>query len=228
MKNDRTRCIPEPEDIRRFRGRILRWFKKNGRIYPWRETDDPFHILIAEMMLQRTKADQVVRVYNNFFSEFTSPEDVTRVDLRKLNKTLHPLGLRWRVKNFKDVCIFLAEEFAGKVPDTREEILRLPGVGEYVAGIVLSVAFNKPEWVVDSNIVRIFKRYFGIQTTKEGRRDRHVVEMAKIYASCKKPRESNLGLVDFSALVCSPHNPDCSNCILIKECNYYSTISSIF
>ena len=210
--------IPEKEKIDLLRNKITRWFNKNGRRYPWRETKDPFKILIAEMMLQRTKADQVESVYRRFFSTFSTPEDVAASNMETLNEFLFPLGLKWRIKKFKEVSETLVNVFDSRVPKTRESILQLPGVGDYVAGIVLSTAFNKKEWMVDSNVVRVFRRYFGIITSKEGRRDKHVVEIAKEYASCWNPSKANMGILDFAALVCTSADPKCRICPLSHEC----------
>ena len=87
-------------------------------------------------------------------------------------------------------------------------------------GIVLSLAFDKNEWVVDSNVVRVFKRYFGMQTTKEGRRDSHIIATAKLFSSENNAKEANLGLVDFGAIICLPKKPICSECILKHGCEY--------
>jgi len=210
--------IPEKEKIVLLRNKITRWFNKIGRRYPWRETKNPFKILVAEMMLQRTKANQVESVYHRFFSTFSSPEDVAASNMEMLNEVLFSLGLKWRIKKFKEVSDALVNDFDGKVPKTRESILKLPGVGDYVAGIVLSTAFNKKEWIVDSNVVRVFRRYFGIRTSKEGRRDKHVVEIAKEYASCRNPSKANMGILDFAALICTPANPKCRICPLYTRC----------
>jgi len=218
------KILPDKKDIIKFRNIIIHWFSTNERRYPWRETSDPFRILIAEMMLQRTKADQVVDVYNKFFSEFSRPEDVAKVGMKRLHKILYPLGLLWRVKNFKKVCQYLIKNFNGRIPENRAELIKMPGTGNYVSGMVLSVAFNKQEWAVDSNIVRIFKRYFGISTTKEGRRDRSVIEIARRYVTCTDPRRANLGVVDFTALVCTPRNPRCTECPFKRRCYHYSKI----
>ncbi len=213
--------MPSEEEIRYFRKILIKWFKENQREYPWRKSKDPFRILIAEMMLQRTKADQVHFVYLDFFSNFKKPSEVASVNIKKLNRILYPLGLQWRIKRFKEVSKSLIVNFNGKVPNGRDEILKLPGVGEYVAGIVLSLAFNKKEWIVDSNIVRLFRRYFGISTSKEGRRDKHVIDLAKMYIYCRNPKEANLVLLDFSALICSPRSPKHSSCPLSKKCHYF-------
>lgn len=213
--------LPAVQEIKNFRKVLIRWFNKNKRDYPWRRTEDPFRVLIAEMMLQRTKADQVQPVYIDFFSNFKTPSDVARTDMGILNCILYPLGLRWRIKRFKEVSQSIVKNFWEKVPESREEILRLPGVGDYVAGIVLSVAFNKKEWIVDSNVVRVFKRYFGISTSKEGRRDKHVIDIAQNYASCKNPKNANLAILDFAALVCTPRKPIHERCPLSRSCHYF-------
>jgi len=215
------RKIPSTGKIKLFHRKLLLWFEKNKRDYPWRKTRDPFRIMVAEMMLQRTKADQVVGVYNKFFSEFNSPQEIVHTNLKKIRKILYPLGLRWRTKNFKSVCVSLINNFKGEIPADRRKLITLPGVGEYVAGMVLSTAFNKPEWVVDSNVIRLFKRYFGIMTTKDGRRDKCVVELAKLYVAAGKPKEANLALLDFVALVCAPRNPRCVECPICKTCHYF-------
>ncbi len=112
------------------------------------------------------------------------------------------------------------KNFGGKVPESRDEILRLPGVGDYVSGIVLSIAFNKKEWIVDSNVVRAFKRYFGISTSKEGRRDKHVIDIARTYVDCKYPGKANLALLDFAALICTPRKPEHERCPLYGSCHF--------
>ncbi|MDI6732681.1 MAG: DNA glycosylase [Planctomycetota bacterium] len=206
--------LPSSKRIRKFRRRILLWFNHHKRNYPWRSTRNPFRILIAEMMLQRTRANQVEKVYRDFFSRFKTARDVASASMKELRKVLHPLGLRWRVKKFREMTSVLVNDFNSRVPRTREELLKLPGVGDYITGMVLSLAYGKREWIVDSNVVRVFKRYFGMRTSKEGRRDRHIIETAGKYALCRNTGKANMALLDFGALICTPINPDCNNCFL--------------
>ncbi len=212
--------IPSVKQIKKFRQNILKWFRKNQRYYPWRQTNDPFKILIAEMMLRRTKADQVKPVYKQFFKKFPDIESVANVDKREIKRVMYPLGMRWRISAFWLVAKVIKKKYNCKVPDNRELLQQLPGVGEYVAGAVLSIGYGKKEWIVDSNIVRLFKRYFGVNTSKEGRRDKHVIEMAKAYVTCKNPRKANLAILDFASLICKQQNPACKKCILNRKCNY--------
>lgn len=222
MRNKSIPWIPETEYIAIFRKKIIRWYEKNKRTYPWRTTRNPFRVLIAELMLRRTKADQVRVVYNRLFKEYPDVKSLATASKKKLSKILYPLGLRWRLPSIGLVARKLKNRYQGRVPCTREELKTLPGVGEYIAGAVLSIAYNKREWIIDTNVVRVFKRYFGIKTTKEGRRDRHVIEMAKRYVPMREPRIANLALLDFASLVCMPKNPKCLLCSLSNVCYYYS------
>ncbi len=223
MGNKHSKAIPSIEQIRSMRNIIVGWHKTNNRYYPWRETDDPFKVLIAEMMLRRTKADQVKPVYERLFSEYPDIKAFVKARDKKLEKLFYPLGLKWRTPAFMLVVEEVVESYQCEVPRTREELTTLPGVGDYVAGAVLSIAYNKKEWIVDSNVVRLFKRYFGIFTSKEGRRDKHVIEIAKLYADYKNPRIGNLAILDFTALVCKPRNPLCEECSLNKKCNEWNS-----
>jgi len=203
-----------------FRRRLLYWFSANGLQFPWRETRNPWKILIAEMMLRRTKADQVEKVYREFIKHYKTPRDLLRGSPNKIKNILNPLGLNWRQQNFLDLAKTLVNELDAKIPSTRERLKQLPGVGDYVAGAVLSVGFGKREWIVDSNVVRVFKRFFGLKTTKEGRRDKPVIDLAKAYVNTTKPKEANLALLDFAAVICQPRLPKCDYCPLSKECNF--------
>jgi len=223
MSNKSGNKIPTRQDIRYFRDKIIRWFDKNKRSYPWRKTRDPFKVLIAEMMLRRTKADQVKAVYEQLFTEYPDVEAMANAKDDSLSKILYPLGLKWRTPAFGLVAKEVRQKYYSRVPENREELTSLPGVGDYVAGAVLSIAYGKKEWIVDSNIVRVFRRYFGILTSKEGRRDRHVIEMARMYSSGRNPRKANLAILDFTALICTPRQPKCSICPLSDSCYYYST-----
>jgi len=220
MVENYSLLIPSRKEIAIFRRRIISWYKKNGRLYPWRKEKDPFKVLVAEMMLRRTKADQVVPVYEQFCREFPNVETLARATREDVENILRPLGLKWRVPAFTMMAREVVEKYHSRIPDNREGLISRPGVGEYVAGAVLSIAYGKNEWLVDSNIVRIFKRYFGIKTSKEGRRDKHVIEMAKIYVSGKEPGRATMGILDITALICKPRKPQCEKCPLRIHCHY--------
>lgn len=187
--------VPPVEQIQELRNGLLEWFRISARSYPWRQTKNPFKVLTAEIMLRRTKADQVRQVFLKLFDRYPDIDSIADAEDVELEKILYPLGLKWRSAAFKLVAKEIIEKHQSQVPLNREELTRLPGVGEYVAGAVLSIAFGKPEWIVDSNGVRLFQRYFGMTTSKEGRRDKHIIETAKVYVNGVDPRSANLGSV---------------------------------
>ena len=218
-KNALTESISS-KDITLFRKPILIWFNRNKRNYPWRETLDPFKVLIAEMMLRRTNADQVRPVYERLFTEYPDIHYFIEADTKSIEHILYPLGLKQRAANFINVAKEIAEHYGGKIPNTREELKNLHGVGDYIAGAVLSLAYKKGEWMVDSNAIRLFKRYFGIRVSKQSHEHKKIIELAKLYVSTKNSRKANLAMLDFSALVCRPRNPQCDICSLRERCYY--------
>jgi A/G-specific adenine glycosylase len=167
-------------------------------------------------MLRRTKADQVKEVYANLFKKYPDIQSVAEANQEELDQVLYPLGLKWRNPAFQSVAREIMWKYDSKVPQTREQLITLPGVGDYVAGAVLSIGYGKTEWIVDANIVRLLKRYFGVEVSREGRRDKHVIEMAKMYVSYVDSRKANLAILDFAALVCTPSNPKCGECPLME------------
>jgi A/G-specific adenine glycosylase len=223
-KSSQARRVPPKRDIAFFRGGILYWSRDHLRQYPWRETRDPYKVLLAEMMLRRTKADQVKPVYDRMLADYPDARKLAEAGPRGVEKVVYPLGLSWRTPAFTMMARDVTERYGGKVPETREDLKTLPGVGDYVAGAVLSIAYGKKEWIVDANIVRVFKRYFGIETSKEGRRDKHVIQTAKLYASTRASRTANLAILDFAATVCIARTPRCDACPLTTTCSYYKAL----
>lgn len=210
--------MPSSSDVASLRQNLLVWFEQCGRHYPWRDTRDPFRVLVAEIMLRRTRAAQVVGVYGKVLAAYPDARSLAAARGEDIDKLTYSLGLKWRIPAFRLVAEAIVANHHGIVPSTRAELLRLPGVGDYVAGAVLSVAYGQKEWIVDSNVVRVFARFFGIPTSREGRRDKMMIRLAREYASCEDPRSANLAVVDFGALVCSAKKPDCSGCMFAARC----------
>jgi A/G-specific adenine glycosylase len=193
------------------------------RSFPWRETGDPYHVLVAEVMLQRTRAEQVVPVYRQFISRYPSPESCANAHIRDLKRLLRSLGLHSRATTLKKLALDVQNVFNGTIPSDRNKLKQISGVGDYVAGAVLSVAFNRTEWMVDSNIVRIFTRFTGIKPTGEMRRSATLIDMAQEYSQTKAPRNANLALLDHAALICSARLPKCTRCPLKMRCHFFAT-----
>ncbi len=201
---------------------LLEWYEKNKRDYLWRKKKDPYKILIAEIMLQRTKADQVLPVYLSFMKEFPVIQKLNEAGEDEIRKYFSRLGLLWRAQLVKDLAKELMNRFKGKVPENRTELLSLPGVGEYIADAVLSFAYRRDVAVVDSNVCRIIGRVFDIKAKGEARRDPKFRKIAQEMLPAGKARKFNLALLDFAALVCIPKNPKCHICPINDLCAYNS------
>ncbi len=193
------------------------------RDFIWRYEKDPYEIMIAEFMLQRTKADQVVPVYVNFLKEYPDIKSLSAADIADVSKIIRPLGLHWRSAHFKKSAEYILAEYNGNIPSTREELLKIPGVGDYVAGVILAVSFSKKVPIVDSNIARVLNRYFGMDLEGEIRRNKKIVKKAdELFSHCNcEPKELLFAIIDFSALVCTPLKPKHEICPFNDECKFY-------
>ncbi|NLE94592.1 MAG: hypothetical protein GX600_02745, partial [Dehalococcoidia bacterium] len=173
----------------RFVRRLLRWFRENGRRFPWRETRDPYEVLVAELMLQRTQASQVVDVYVGFLHDYPNLDSTRSLTARKLRTYLAPLGLAKRVPLVKGALSRLLKDHNGRVPRTYSELNALPGVGPYTANAVRCFAHGSSVALVDANIVRILTRVFGIRSRKRLRTDAQFAELAGTMLAATRPRE---------------------------------------
>ncbi len=196
---------------------IRKYFERD---FSWRHKITPYRILIAEFMLQRTRAEQVEPVYKQFIARYPTVKTLSKVKTKEVAQYTKHLGMHWRSKHFITAAKFIVNEYKGKIPAGRKKLLAIPGVGEYVAGAILTVAFQKPEWVIDSNIARFFNRYYGLRLQGEIRRKKEIIELSKRFFRHKNPRKLLFSILDFTALVCLPRNPLCAKCPLKKRCKY--------
>ncbi|MEM2618865.1 MAG: hypothetical protein QXR87_04710 [Candidatus Hadarchaeales archaeon] len=205
--------------IRAIQEKLLQWFERNGRDFPWRKTKDPYRILIAEIMLQRTKAEQVVPVYKKFIGHFPSPESLAKARTEAVRAFFSRLGLLWRADLVVRLAGELVKKFGGTPPSERKELLSLPGVGDYMADAVLSFAYGADVAVVDSNVCRVLRRIFDIRPKGEARRDRRFRELAMRLVPHGKSREFNWAMIDFASEICTPQKPKCGKCPLRYHCS---------
>ncbi len=212
----------EPEDpAAYFHERLHRWGAEHMRAFPWRSTTDPYQVLIAEMMLRRTQARQVVPVYHRFLTQYPTVHHLVRAQQADIEVLLRPLGLAWRVANIIDLARQIVSRHNGRIPAERASLLALAGVGDYVASAVRCLAFAAPETLVDTNTVRVAGRYFGFVTDAESRRKRGVREAVGALIDPAAPRDANLTLLDFAALICRATRPLCARCPVAQKCSWY-------
>lgn len=210
--------LTDPALLLALRQKLLTWFDKHGRTFPWRQTRNPYHVLMAEMMLRRTQARQVVPVFHQFLLLFPDPSTLTTADSSLVERTLYSLGLAWRVPAFQGVAQALVDRFHGQVIADYHELLTLPGVGDYVAAAVCCFAFEQPLILADTNTVRVAGRVFGVPTNAESRRRKSVRALLEYLLDTDHPREFNLGLLDLAALICVPGIPHCDRCPILEYC----------
>jgi len=220
-KEEKKNMHPTDQWKNNFAAYLFEWHKKNRRIYPWREVSDPFKVLIAEIMLQRTRADQVKPAFEKFFEEFPDIKSAAKADKDKIMQILEPLGLRHRIPRIRQLLSELMEKYDGRVPDRYEELLKLPGVGTYIASAVLCFGFGMAIPIVDSNIARFYMRFFGLEREKKRpHQDERVLMLARKYLPKDRAKEFNEALLDFTALICKP-KPLCDICPLKNFCQYH-------
>lgn len=197
------------------------WFTENGRDFPWRKTRDPFAILIAEVLLQRTLAPKVLLVYPKIIRRFGTARKCVAARPRTLAGLIRPLGLVRRAQVLRELAGALLSKHGGRVPVDRDRLLQLPGVGEYTAAAVRCFAFGKREPIVDTNVVRIFTRYFGIRVRSSETLVEKVSTLAQLSLPRHGVREFNWALLDYAAIVCKKRNPRCPVCPLKNACASY-------
>ncbi len=202
------------------RNLLIEWFDKKGRSFPWRETTDPYRVLIAEMLLRRTTAAAVLRVYPEFIKRFDNSAKLSRARESTIRRHLSTLGLQSiRAKHLHETAKYLSKERAGSVPDSLPELESLPGVGRYVGAAVLSFAFGQPEPMVDGNAVHLVNRIFG--SNFKGASDSRAWEFMERFGGKKQDKRLYWGIIDLVATICLRRFPRCSQCPLNNLCEYH-------
>ena len=199
--------------------KITDWYVAHKRNLPWRKDRNPYHVWISEIMLQQTRLEAVTSYYQRFIKELPTIQDLAFVDEERLLKLWEGLGYYNRARNLKRAAIIITEKYHGKFPTTYEEILSLPGIGEYTASAIASICFSLPEVTIDGNVLRVYTRVFEddsvIDLEKEKKKIRNV--LMKIVPSCSG--DFNEGLMELGETICIPGGvPKCGDCPLYDMC----------
>lgn len=200
--------------INYLQSKIKIWGNDNFEKYPWRFTKNEWHALTAEIMLQRTRADQVLDAYLNFVENFETPEDFIKHSRGEVFKNL---GLHWREKILVDLAKSLINI---DIPSVKSELIKLPGIGEYIAGAYRSFYLDQYDYIIDSNTVRVYGRYFGFETDGETRRKNFFRNLVSLCTPKRKTRVYNYGILDFSMKICK-RAPVCDHCPVNKKCSFF-------
>ncbi len=196
---------------------LLPWFRKNKRDLPWRQTRDPYAIWVSEVMLQQTRVETVVDYYRRFLRAFPTAGVLARAPESAVLKAWEGLGYYGRARNLHRAAKLVAEKHGGRVSRDPETFGALPGVGPYIRGAVLSIAFGLPEPVLDGNVKRVLARYYAIAEPLP-RAEPRLWELAESVLDRRRPGEFNQALMELGATVCTPRDPECGDCPLHGGC----------
>ena len=203
--------------------KLLEWWGTNRRVFPWRGTLDPYRILVGEILLHRTKANQVVPVYNRFIEKFPTIVELANALFVEIRETVYSLGLLWRTEALHKMAQDIVTKFEGKIPVEREKLESLPGISHYTASALRCFAYGYPEVLLDTNTVRIVGRVFGTKVSDSSRRSRTFQRLYESILDKENPRVFNYAMLDLGALVCLPSEPLCNNCPIIQMCIFGSS-----
>ena len=200
---------------------ILEWYHENGRRFYWRKKNlSNYQYVIAEVLLQRTKAETVAAFYPNFIKEFPDWKSLANAKLKKIAKHLKPIGLyTQRSVRLKNLAIEMVKR-NGRLPKDREELESIPFMGQYIANSVELVIFDQPSPLVDVNMSRVLERFFGSRKLADIRYDPYLQELSYKIVEHESAKEINWAILDFAALICKP-KPLCLICPIALKCNFF-------
>ncbi len=215
----RTPPLPAPARRQWFRRRLLDWYWKNGRSLPWRETDDPYHILVSEVMLQQTQVDRVLPKYHEWLDRYPSLEALADAPEDDVVRTWYPLGYNIRPRRLQAIARESVEKYGGTLPDDEETLLSFKGIGQYTAGAVMSFAFGKRAAILDTNVARVLFRVFvGKGEPKSHAMVKRLWALSRAVLPHKHVFDFNQALMDLGATVCTARKPLCDTCPLRRGC----------
>jgi A/G-specific adenine glycosylase len=202
-----------------FSNSLIRWYLENKRDLPWRNTDNPYHIWLSEIMLQQTRVAQGTPYFHSFVSNFPTVFDLANANEEQVLKLWQGLGYYSRARNLHKTAQYVATELSGKFPDNYNDLLKLKGVGEYTAAAIASFSYKEAVAVVDGNVFRVLSRYFNVETDiASASAKKEFAALAFELMPKDNPALFNQAIMEFGALQCVPKSPNCSICVFNTSC----------
>lgn len=216
--------IPNRIEILSFQEKMLHWYHENGRKFVWRKpTATSYEKLIAELLLQRTRAEIVDLFFCTFIEKFPSWMELAETKESEIEAFLRPIGLsKRRAKSIHELSVAMVAR-DGLFPKDRMELEKLPGIGQYMASAIRLLLFNEPEPLLDINMQRVLERNFGPRKLSDIRYDPYLQELSRFVIAVENPIHINFAILDFSAIICKARNPRCDGCILADNCLYFKS-----
>ncbi|MUG73773.1 MULTISPECIES: A/G-specific adenine glycosylase [Paenibacillus] len=203
-----------------FSTELLSWYRRHKRDLPWRRSRNPYYIWVSEIMLQQTRVDTVIPYFNRFIDKFPTVQALAEAPEDEVLKAWEGLGYYSRARNLQSAVREVNERYGGVVPDTKDDVASLKGVGPYTTGAILSIAYNKPEPAVDGNVMRVLSRYFLIEDDIMKPKTRVRMEaLAQELIPEGAAGDFNQALMELGALVCTPKSPHCLTCPVLAHCD---------
>ena len=210
------------KNISKFQQTLLTWYDTDGRHFPWRNKRlTQYQIIIAETLLQRTKAETVSKFYSQFIKDFPNWTSLAEADTSTIEQYLKPIGLyRQRAKRLKNLALEMVKR-KGKLPRDRAELESIPFMGQYIANAVELIIYKQPSPLIDVNMSRLLERYFGKRKLADIRYDPYLQKLSYKVINHSSAKEINWAILDYAALICRAKNPKCNICKLRIGCNYF-------
>ena len=197
---------------------VIRWWKSNGRAFPWRSRHDTYSTLVAEVLLHRTRAENVAMVYPAFMKSFETVDALARAKKESVLNIVRPLGLVWRAEMLFDAANVIKSKFDGVVPLDQARLESLPGIGQYIRSAVRVFSGGFEDELIDTNTVRIICRVYGMPMTDSTRRSNNIRALYSRLRNNADPRAFGYAMIDLASSVCRPRMPMCESCPLIRSC----------
>ena len=208
--------------LKAFQHRLLAWYRVHQRPLPWRKTRDPYKILVSEIMLQQTQVDRVMPKYHEFLKRYPTIKALAQAKTQELRRVWYPLGYNIRPLRLRAIAQRTLREHQGNIPDSYDGLLAIDGIGRYTAGAVLSFAFKQDAPILDTNVVRLLSRYFGVKgDPKRSPTQRTLWRLAEDVIPKGKGHVINQAMMDYGATVCTARAPRCPTCTLRRACRSF-------
>jgi A/G-specific adenine glycosylase len=228
-KRSRRSSAPEPPaspipsiDRRRFRRRLLDWYRRHGRDLPWRRTDDPYHILVSEVMLQQTQVDRVLPKYHEWLERYPTLHALAAAPEEDVTRAWYPLGYNIRPRRLHAIARESVERYGGSLPSDEATLRSFKGIGEYTAGAVMSFAFRRRAAILDTNVARVlFRVFIGRGNPRAHAMKRRLWDISRTVLPRRHVFDFNQALMDFGATMCMARKPKCLLCPMRAGCAAY-------
>lgn len=213
--------ILEDAVVQKLRQALLDWYNQFGRDLPWRRTQDPYAIWVAEVMLQQTQVKTALPYYEKWLAQFPTLETLASADQQQVLKAWQGLGYYARARNLHRAAQQIVQQYEGQFPGQLEQVLNLPGIGRTTAGGILSAAFNQPAAILDGNVKRVLARLIALQKPP-AKALKHLWVLSETLLGSEQPRAFNQALMDLGATICTPQRPNCYDCPWLSDCRAYN------